>query len=316
MGGKRTHGRRDNVTKYNAHSSPPYLRWLLLAAWAVALVGYFGPWIGHPSAALAWNAYDLFDLLRLLPQIENGSLIVNLQALRLPLVGLGVLLPVILAEHRWPWRLAGAALGMALVFATLPPYPEIIGAWRAPGWRIAFWWSIGSMTGAVLAAWLTPRLHMYRTWIQAAWIILTGIPSTITFFRLLPALSELHAAPIKPGWGFWSCQGAMLVIVIISWVRGISQRGSKMSKIDNPALEQIRAVKAHYEPMLMRKANVVGVGIGLRQSDNRLTDQLALVVNVTHKVPWEELSQEARIPRNLNGIPVDVQVTGDIMAQE
>ena len=73
-------------------------------AWLLALVGYFGPWIGREAAALAWNAYDLFDLLRLLPQIESGALSVNLYTLRLPLVGLAVLLPLLVARAPNVWR--------------------------------------------------------------------------------------------------------------------------------------------------------------------------------------------------------------------
>ena len=94
---------------------------LALVSWTAALIGYFGPWIGMRAAALAWNAYDLFDLLRLLPEIETGAISVYLQALRLPLVGLAILLPVLLAGTRWPWRLAGGVLGAGLALATLPP---------------------------------------------------------------------------------------------------------------------------------------------------------------------------------------------------
>jgi hypothetical protein len=141
---------------------------LLLTAWAIALVGYFGPWLGRPSAALAWNAYDLFDLLRLLPEIEAGALIVNLQALRLPLVGLAVLLPMMLANARLPSRLTAALLGIGLALTTLPSYPEIVRAWRLPGWRVPFWWGVGAMVGAVAAVWLAPRLGATRPWLCLA----------------------------------------------------------------------------------------------------------------------------------------------------
>jgi hypothetical protein len=79
-------------------------------------------------------------------------------------------------------------------------------------------------------------------------------------------------------------------------------------------LAQVRAVKAHYEPMLMRKPNVVGVGIGIQQRQAQPTGQLALVVNVTHKVPWEDLPDQDRIPQELDGVPVDVQEVGHLMA--
>ncbi len=194
---------------------------LLLTSYSLALVGYFGPWVSQRAAALAWNAYDLFDLLRLLPEIETGALSVNLQTLRLPLVGLAVLLPVLLAHAALGWRMLGALLGAGLALATLPPYPEIVSAWRTPGWRVPFWWGIGAMLAAGLAVWFAPRLGRYRPWLMLAWIAVTGLPAAATLNRLLPALRVVHAAPIHPGWGFWACMAGLCGIALLLWVQSI-----------------------------------------------------------------------------------------------
>jgi len=77
---------------------------------------------------------------------------------------------------------------------------------------------------------------------------------------------------------------------------------------------RIRAVKAAHEAELMRKANVVGVGIGLRQRDGKYTGELALIVSVTHKVPPEELDAEDLVPQEIDGVPVDVQAVGVLRA--
>lgn len=200
------------------HSSlfTPYS--LLLTSWLLALLGYFGPWVGRRAAALAWNAYDLFDLLRLLPEIETGALSVNLQTLRLPLVGLAVLLPMLLAQATLGWRTVGALLGAGMALATLPPYPEIVSAWRTPGWRIPFWWGVGAMLAAGLAVWIAPRLGRYRPWLMLAWVAVTGLPAAATLHRLLPALRALHAAPIQPGWGFWVCMAGLCSLSLLLWV--------------------------------------------------------------------------------------------------
>jgi len=79
-------------------------------------------------------------------------------------------------------------------------------------------------------------------------------------------------------------------------------------------MARIRAVKAAHEAELMRKANVVGVGIGLRQRDGKYTGELALIVSVTHKVPPEELDAEDLVPREIDGVPVDVQAVGTLRA--
>ncbi|MFN3763697.1 MAG: hypothetical protein ACK4WK_10940 [Anaerolineae bacterium] len=79
-------------------------------------------------------------------------------------------------------------------------------------------------------------------------------------------------------------------------------------------MARIRAVKSAHEAELMRKANVVGVGIGLRQRDGQYTGELALIVSVTHKVPLDELDPRDVVPQEIDGVPVDVQAVGTLRA--
>jgi hypothetical protein len=84
--------------------------------------------------------------------------------------------------------------------------------------------------------------------------------------------------------------------------------------VDKEDLERIRAVKSAHEIELMSKANVVGVGIGLRKAGGRSTGEAAIVVSVSAKVPGSQLTQKDTIPRELDGVPVDVQVVGELRA--
>jgi len=79
-------------------------------------------------------------------------------------------------------------------------------------------------------------------------------------------------------------------------------------------LERLKAVKAAHEADLMRKVNVVGVGIGLRQREGKLTDEPVIVVSVIRKAPLSQLDSGDVIPRELDGIPVDVQAVGRLRA--
>lgn len=81
------------------------------------------------------------------------------------------------------------------------------------------------------------------------------------------------------------------------------------------AFERAKAVKAAHEAELLAKANVVGVGVGLRQRRGSHTDDVAVVVLVRHKVPRSTLAPEDVIPSEINGMPVDVQEVGEIVAQ-
>ncbi|MGD9100523.1 MAG: hypothetical protein PVF45_08580 [Anaerolineae bacterium] len=79
-------------------------------------------------------------------------------------------------------------------------------------------------------------------------------------------------------------------------------------------IEKIKTVKKIHEQSLLSKPNVVGVGVGLRQRGGQFTDEVCIVVSVRKKVPKEQLAPEERIPAQVDGVPVDVQATGEIRA--
>lgn len=88
-----------------------------------------------------------------------------------------------------------------------------------------------------------------------------------------------------------------------------------MTEQGSAAFKHANAVKQAYEKELMTKANVVGVGVGLRKQENTLTEEVAIVVMVFQKVPLDQLSQQDLIPAEIEGVPVDVQEVGEFRAQ-
>ena len=82
------------------------------------------------------------------------------------------------------------------------------------------------------------------------------------------------------------------------------------------SMDAIRAVKQTYESQLMGMANVVGVGIGFRTCQGVRTNNPALVVMVSRKIPPELLQPEERIPAEIDGVPVDVQEVGRFTANK
>lgn len=200
----------------------------LLLLWFAALIGYFAPWVHRqpPTAALGWNAFDLFAVLRLLPDIEAGTLAVNLQSLQLPLLALAVLLPALLVRAPLIIRIGAALVSSALALITMPPYPQILTAWRTPGWRVPFWWSIGAIASAFVLVWAWPYLGRrdrqgFREWMLVGVTELAVAPAVITFYRLLPALRRVHAAHVAPGWGFWLCIVGLGAIGAVEWMRAV-----------------------------------------------------------------------------------------------
>jgi hypothetical protein len=79
--------------------------------------------------------------------------------------------------------------------------------------------------------------------------------------------------------------------------------------------ERVKAVKRLHEDELLRKPNVVGVGVGYRRTGGQATRDLALVVMVSRKLPAALLAEQDLIPSSIEGIPVDVQEVGKLAAQ-
>jgi hypothetical protein len=79
-------------------------------------------------------------------------------------------------------------------------------------------------------------------------------------------------------------------------------------------LEKARDVKRRHERVLLRLANVVAVGIGIKEVGGQPTGEVAIVVTVSRKVPTAELRPGQGIPHRLEGVPVDVVEAGTLHA--
>jgi hypothetical protein len=82
-------------------------------------------------------------------------------------------------------------------------------------------------------------------------------------------------------------------------------------------MEMARAqvVQTKYQEELLKKPHVVGVGVGLCKKGDVPTGEIGLVVMVDQKVPSAQLAPEDRVPPELDGVKVDVQEVGRIVAQ-
>ena len=80
--------------------------------------------------------------------------------------------------------------------------------------------------------------------------------------------------------------------------------------MDRDMQQKISDVQATHADELMNLPHVVGLGIGYKQVKGEMTDQMALVVMVDEKVPLAQLQVNERVPKQLDGVPLDVQQTG------
>ena len=205
-------------------------RYFRLAAVGMALLGYWSPWLTHPSAALRLNGYELSEWITFLPGARSGELPLSRLLFLLPLAclalllvivatrvpvrvaapplgqaarplerprtGLAAVLPAITAP--WAWLLLLAGLACALVI--LPPYPYLLTALSDPEFRAQFFIGCAALLGLVIVAYLPAELKDSLQFILAlAGAILGGYA---LFVLHPPASAVLNAAwPIGLGWG-------------------------------------------------------------------------------------------------------------------
>ena len=81
-------------------------------------------------------------------------------------------------------------------------------------------------------------------------------------------------------------------------------------------IERAISVKQQNLNHLIKRRNVVGVGVGFKESEGVVTDELAVTINVAKKVPVAQLAESDKVPRDLGGVRTDVVETGRFLAGE
>lgn len=77
---------------------------------------------------------------------------------------------------------------------------------------------------------------------------------------------------------------------------------------------RISQILADHETELLRYPNVVGVSEGIRTKAGQPTGEPVLVVYVDRKIPENQLAPDAVLPKQVDGIPVDVVEIGSVEA--
>ncbi len=205
-------------------------RYFRLAALALALVGYWSPWLTHSSAALRLNGYELSEWVTFLPGVRSGELPLSRLVFLLPLACLALLLSAV--ATRVPVRLEAPPLGQAparaperprtglaaalpampaawgwvlllaglvCAFVLFPPYPYLLTAIRDPEFQGQFFVACATLLGLFIVAYLPAELK------DGLQVLLALVGAGLSLFALLtlrPVASVLLNAPwpIGAGW--------------------------------------------------------------------------------------------------------------------
>jgi len=220
-------------------------RTVQLAALALALIGYWLPWLTHPAAALRLNGYELSEWVTFLPGVRDGSLPLGRLVFLLPLgclalllglaatwqvsppprlltpapinpaptgprSGLNALLPSIRGAGGWSLLL----LGLVCAFTVFPPYPYLLTATAYPEYRTQLFAASLGVVLLLLALYLPSDLKAGMQIVLAA---LGGGLGLWSLLVLRPTAAGLLGAPWAIGLGWPIMLAGFALLVLGGW---------------------------------------------------------------------------------------------------
>ncbi|RLC69975.1 MAG: hypothetical protein DRI52_07915 [Chloroflexi bacterium] len=194
----------------------------------LALVGYWGPWVDHQTAALVLSGLDMSEYVKFLPEVREGSVRVFRELFYLPPLAAALCL-ALLVGRLWPRyplavRVIMLSLAVGLCIVVLPPYPFVLHALASVELR-------GQFILAVLCLGLIAAFPLYRhlpsllaNLILIALALLGAIPAVAQFFAIRPALDRAYGWPVQVGWGLWVMVVGFAFIIAAAGSRSPSKR--------------------------------------------------------------------------------------------
>lgn len=208
--------------------APPRPRlkwWPVLAAFAVALVGYFGAWVWHRAAGLVVTGVDLAEYVKFIPAYRGGEIRLLRESFYMPLVAGSLIAGLIASRRVLPlWlRWLAALLAIPLALAMLPP------AWSpAVLTQAEFRVQVVAIAACLLALILLLVTRFLPDWLVLLLIAVLALAAAIWpatgFLQLLAPIEALYRQPVRPGWGFWLSTLGFLFLAFFAIFGAIPRR--------------------------------------------------------------------------------------------
>ncbi len=200
--------------------------YLLAAALALGLAGYYGPWVPNRAAGLVVIGLDLGEYVKFLPQVRSGALQLHRELFYLPLLA-GSVSAALLASRRvlsgWS-RTVSALVAIPLALAMLPP------AW-SPAVLATAEFRIQVTAIAVCIVLVIPGIlfsrHLPDRHALAIIAVLAAAAALVPswgFLQARPAIEQLYNHALPLGWGWWASLLGNLSAAALATRLIISQR--------------------------------------------------------------------------------------------
>jgi hypothetical protein len=191
------------------------------------LVGFFGTWIPHKTAALTVTGFELSELSKFFPEVQTGAVRIVRWLFLAPLAAGALLLGIWVNAHsgRLTARVLVTGLAALLALAALPPYESL----RAPEYA----GQLGLAAGGVLLVLLSPLTRRLGSRGRGALMVLLALAGPLCalsqFVALHPLISALYRQPLGPGWGLMTCMVGFGLLAALEAGMLLSRRRSDVS---------------------------------------------------------------------------------------
>jgi len=187
--------------------------------WLLAALGYWGPWIAHPTAALTLNGVDMGEFVKFLPAVQDGSLRVVRQLFYLPplavVVSIALLIGLRRLRYPWPPRVLFLLFAIPVSLQLLPPAwsPASLttSEFRVQALALGLCWLL------LAGFWLLGRLPPWLAGSLSTALSVAALGlSAWQFLLVKPAIDQVYGVPPSPGWGLALCLAGLAVIALAS----------------------------------------------------------------------------------------------------
>jgi hypothetical protein len=200
---------------------------------ALAVIGYWGPWVDHFTAALVVPGFDLAEYVKFLPEVRARTVPVTRELFYLPALAAGLCLAMLVGQRRprlplWATALL-AVLAAWLTLVVAPPVDLMLrfvqdAVLRAEWGRQALL-AGGAFLAVVVALLGTSRLPRMITPLLVSLVASVGMGVPLwQFYAVRPAIDRVYNKPVTLGWGLWLMPLGFALVVIATWGHSIVVR--------------------------------------------------------------------------------------------
>jgi hypothetical protein len=197
---------------------------VLILGLALAIVGYFGPWVDHKTAALVLTGQDMGEFVKFLPEVRAGTAVMIREFFYLPPFAAALCLILLMASKRLAYPLVIRAIVLltvlGLAWAMLPPVwtPQLLvtAEFRKQTVAIAFCLLlliVHPMLRHLSSRWMAVALRRAQDIAMMVLALLGAGPPLWQFLAIREAVNRAYGWPVQVGWGLWVTVLGFLIVM-------------------------------------------------------------------------------------------------------